>query len=42
MRGCPYITVEYYGARPTLTAPNLITVVNGLEYKEVGACVPVH
>lgn len=42
VRGCPYITVEYYGARPTLTAPNLITVVNGLELKEVRCVASWH
>ena len=34
VRGCPYVTVEYYGCRPRVKAPNMITVINGLLFRE--------
>ncbi|KAM3577913.1 hypothetical protein VYU27_000018 [Nannochloropsis oceanica] len=34
VRGCPYLTVEYYGCHPLVTAANMITVINGLQYRE--------
>ena len=34
VRGCPYVTVEYYGCKPVVYASNMITVINGLMYQD--------